>query len=98
LDSVGHYDHGLIQVRGGGRPAQQRAVDRFCLDVILHGLVHEGVLVLHAAPGGAIHRNAAGTIWRGRRQMEEIEQDNLRALLARDAPARAPRLGPMRMR
>jgi hypothetical protein len=30
--------------------------------------------------------------------MEEIEQDNLRALLARDAPARAPRLGPMRMR
>jgi hypothetical protein len=32
-----------------------------------------------------------------RRQMEEIEQDNLRALLGRNAPARAPRPGPTRM-
>jgi hypothetical protein len=31
-----------------------------------------------------------------RRQMEEIEQDNLRALLGRNAPARGPRPGPMR--
>jgi hypothetical protein len=31
-----------------------------------------------------------------RRQMEEIEQDNLRALLGRNAPARSPRPGPMR--
>jgi hypothetical protein len=33
-----------------------------------------------------------------RRQMEEIEQDNLRALLGPNAPARGPRPGPMRMR
>ena len=31
-----------------------------------------------------------------RRQMEEIEQDNLRALLGRNAPTRGPRPGPMR--
>jgi len=33
-----------------------------------------------------------------RRQMEEIEQDNFRALLGRNAPSRGPRPGPMRMR
>ena len=31
-----------------------------------------------------------------RRQMEEIEQDNIRSLLGRNAPARGPRPGPMR--